>query len=153
MHIVQGRADDDQFEEYARHLAALLRGIIERRSVSDDEKPPLESLRDLFAEVGEATLSRAGELSLPQKRIGRRRGRRSRPSRRKRSSLNRRSPKRVRGARAQDGRRGTRFLDLIDSALDALLQRVESAETMSAAASDEQEHRAATRFARGWTMT
>lgn len=53
----------------------------------------------------------------------------------------------VRGARAQDGRRGTRFLDLIDAALDALLERVKAAENMAASAQDERERRAAARFA------
>jgi hypothetical protein len=66
LHIIQGRADGDQLEDYARSLARALRTIIERQSVSDEDRPVLESLRDLFAEVGEATLSRAGELSVPQ---------------------------------------------------------------------------------------
>jgi hypothetical protein len=69
LQVVQQHADGDQdvFEEYAHRLIALLREVIERRAVAGaDEKLLLESLRDLFAEVGEATLSRAGELSLPQ---------------------------------------------------------------------------------------
>lgn len=66
LHAVQGRAEGDQPEEYAGGLAGVLRTVIERGSVSQAERPALESLRELFAEVGEATLSRAGELSLPQ---------------------------------------------------------------------------------------
>jgi hypothetical protein len=66
LHVVQDRADEGQIEEYAGRLAQVLRNVIAHRSVSDEDGPVLESLRDLFAEVGEATLSRAGDLSLPR---------------------------------------------------------------------------------------
>lgn len=66
MHVVAVRAGGDELEAYARRLAELLRGIIDRGRVSAEEEPQLQSLRDLFAEVGEATLSRASELSLPR---------------------------------------------------------------------------------------
>lgn len=54
----------------------------------------------------------------------------------------------IEGARAQDGRRGTRFLDLIEAALDALTERVEEAATLAASAQDDKDHRAAARFSR-----
>lgn len=66
LHAVQGRAEGERPEEYASEVAHVLRTVIDRGAIAEDERPILESLRELFAEVGEVTLSRAGELSLPQ---------------------------------------------------------------------------------------
>jgi hypothetical protein len=66
LHAVEGRAAGHQPEQYAGGLAGVLRGVIQRGTVADEERPVLESLREMFAEVGEATLSRAGDLSVSQ---------------------------------------------------------------------------------------
>lgn len=66
LHVVETRAGHADVEAYAGHLAELLQRLVDQEQVSDNERAELGSLRELFAEVGEATLSRAGELSLPQ---------------------------------------------------------------------------------------
>lgn len=66
LRVVQGRAKGAHVERYAQRLATLLRTVVERQSVAEGEEDALEALRDLFADVGELTLSRAGELSLSQ---------------------------------------------------------------------------------------
>ena len=66
LQVVQHRAQGDQLEDYARRVTELLYAVIERRSVAPEETEALERLRALFTEVGETTLARAGELSLPQ---------------------------------------------------------------------------------------
>jgi hypothetical protein len=67
LQVVEHRVEgEDEIEGYTRHLAELLRRVIERRGAREEESPVLESLRDVFVEVGEATLARAGDLSLPQ---------------------------------------------------------------------------------------
>lgn len=66
LRAVQDHAEEGQLEDYAARMESLLRTVADRAEVLQEERDELESLRDLFAEVGEVTLSRAGELSLPQ---------------------------------------------------------------------------------------
>jgi len=66
LHVVEQRSNGEGVEDYARQTSESLRRIVAARDVPNEDRPILEPLRELFAEVGEVTLSQAGELSLPE---------------------------------------------------------------------------------------
>lgn len=65
LHVVEVRAGGADVDESARRYAELLQKV-QRGEINVKEREELSALRELFAEVGETTLSRAGELSRPR---------------------------------------------------------------------------------------
>jgi len=61
LHVVELQAGDDLHERASRYTTLLTRAV--DGQLSDDERGELAGLRDLLISVGEATLSRANELS------------------------------------------------------------------------------------------
>ncbi len=65
LHVVELRAEGGKAEIQAQRYVELLQ-IVESGAVTDTERSELAALRELFSEVGEATLLRASELSRPR---------------------------------------------------------------------------------------
>ena len=65
LHVVELRAKGAEAEDCARRYAELLQKAATPGEIDDDERMGLAALRDLFADVGETTLSRANELCRP----------------------------------------------------------------------------------------
>jgi hypothetical protein len=66
LHVVEHRgAEGEAVEQQAKRYAELLRKVARNERLSDDELRELAAMRELFSEVGEATLARASELSQP----------------------------------------------------------------------------------------
>lgn len=65
LHVVELRAEGAEVEQYAQHNVDLLRRVVDGQ-ITDEERVELAAVRELFAEVGETTLSHANELSRPR---------------------------------------------------------------------------------------
>jgi hypothetical protein len=64
LHAVQLRAGPE-VAEYAQRYVDLLQNVI-NGTISEEQRADLDALQELFAEVGEITMSRASELSRPR---------------------------------------------------------------------------------------
>lgn len=65
LQVVELSLEGADVEDFAQRLVTLLNQVV-AGNVTDNEREALVALRELFSEVGEATLARAGELSRPR---------------------------------------------------------------------------------------